>query len=133
VARSAADIILRDDNFANIVHGIKAGRVLFDNLKKQITFSLISNIPEMAPFIVYLLFQIPLPYTPLLTLVVDLGTNFFPSVAFAGEPEEDNIMLRKPRNVHGQRLINKKLVSFTYLQLGVIQVRIVRGLVCSLD
>jgi len=51
VAKDAADMILLDDNFASIVDGIANGRLVFDNLKKSIVYVLVSNLPELFPFI----------------------------------------------------------------------------------
>ena len=51
VSKEAADMILLDDNFASIVSGVEEGRLIFDNLKKSIAYTLSSNIPEIAPFL----------------------------------------------------------------------------------
>ena len=55
VTKDAADMILLDDDFASIVVGIEEGRKLFDNLKKVISYVLTSNIPEILPFIAYII------------------------------------------------------------------------------
>jgi len=51
VSKQAADMILLDDNFASIVVGVEEGRLIFDNLKKSIAYTLTSNIPEISPFL----------------------------------------------------------------------------------
>ena len=56
VSKEAADMILMDDNFASIVNGVEEGRLIFDNLKKSIAYTLTSNIPEICPFIAFILF-----------------------------------------------------------------------------
>ena len=61
VSKQASDIILLDDNFASIITGIEEGRLIFDNLKKSICYTLSSKIPELAPFLFYMIFEIPLP------------------------------------------------------------------------
>ena len=61
VSKQTADIILMDDNFATIVIGIEEGRRIFDNLKKSVCYILISNVPEVAPVLMFILFSIPLP------------------------------------------------------------------------
>merc|ERR1712055_1206673 len=61
VSKQAADMILLDDNFASIVTGVEEGRLIFDNLKKSIAYTLTSNIPEITPFIFMLLASTPLP------------------------------------------------------------------------
>ena len=48
VAKDSADLLLLDDNFCSIVSGIEEGRLMFDNLKKTIIYSLVVNIPELC-------------------------------------------------------------------------------------
>lgn len=55
VAKNAADMLLLDDNFSSIVNGVEQGRVIFDNLKKSITYTLSSNIPELVPFLSFII------------------------------------------------------------------------------
>ena len=50
-AKESAQIILLNDDFSSIVLGIREGRVIFDNLKKVISYVLSSNIPEIVPFL----------------------------------------------------------------------------------
>ncbi len=71
-------MILLNDNFASIVDGIEEGRLIFDNLKKSIAYTLSSNIPEIAPFLVFLMFEMPLALTTILILTIDLGTDLWP-------------------------------------------------------
>ncbi len=51
VSKQAADMILLDDNFASIETGVEEGRVIFDNLKKSICYTLSSKVPEMSPYV----------------------------------------------------------------------------------
>eukprot|EP01029_Cantina_marsupialis_P021357 TRINITY_DN50_c0_g7_i1.p1 TRINITY_DN50_c0_g7~~TRINITY_DN50_c0_g7_i1.p1 ORF type:complete len:1297 (-),score=480.05 TRINITY_DN50_c0_g7_i1:226-4116(-) len=121
VSKEAADMILLDDNFASIVAGIEEGRLIFDNLKKSIAYTLSSNIPEISPFLLFITLQIPLPLSTVLILCVDLGTDMVPAISMAWETAEADIMRRPPRNSSVDRLVTKKLVVFAYLQIGVIQ------------
>ncbi|CAH8652746.1 unnamed protein product [Dicrocoelium dendriticum] len=75
VSKQAADMILLDDNFASIVTGVEEGRIIFDNLKKSIAYTLTSNIPEITPFLVYILADVPLPLGTITILCIDLGTD----------------------------------------------------------
>ena len=61
VSKQAADMILMDDNFASIVTGVEEGRLIFDNLKKSIAYTLTSNIPEISPFLFFIIADVPLP------------------------------------------------------------------------
>lgn len=114
-------MILLDDNFASIVAGVEEGRLIFDNLKKSIAYTLSSNIPEISPFLCFIVLQTPLPLSTVLILAVDLGTDMVPAISMAYEKPESDIMKRPPRNAEVDRLVTKKLVSFAYLQIGVIQ------------
>lgn len=75
VSKQAADMILLDDNFASIVTGIEEGRLVFDNLKKSITYTLTSNVPQLLPFIAFIMLSIPLPIGAIAILCIDLGTD----------------------------------------------------------
>jgi len=121
VAKEAADMILMDDNFASIVNGIEEGRIVFDNLKKSIAYTLSSNIPEIAPFLLFQIMDIPLALSTVMILLVDLGTDLAPAISMAYETKESDIMERKPRNPKIHKLVTWKLISFAYLQIGVIQ------------
>jgi len=111
VAKDAADMILLDDNFASIVIGIMEGRLIFDNLKKSIAYTLSSNIPEILPFLLFIVTQIPLPLSTVLILAIDLGTDMIPAVSMAYETAEADLMLRKPRDSQTDRLVTGRLIS----------------------
>jgi len=113
VAKDAADMILLDDNFASIVEGVVSGRLIFDNLKKSIAYTLASNIPELAPFLFFLLFKLPLPLNIVLILGIDLGTDIVPAISMAYELPEADLMMRKPRDSKLDRLVTERLVLFS--------------------
>merc|ERR1719499_3021643 len=121
VAKDAADMILLDDNFSSIVNGVEEGRIIFDNLKKSIAYTLSSNIPEIAPFLFYQICGIPLPLTTVMILLVDLGSDLAPAISLAHEGAEADIMERAPRDQHRDKLVTWSLVSFSYLQIGMLQ------------
>merc|ERR1740129_1953124 len=121
VAKDAADMILLDDNFASIVNGVEEGRIIFDNLKKSIAYTLSSNIPEIAPFLFHQTAGIPLPLTTVMILLVDLGTDLAPAISLAHEGKEADIMQRPPRDPERDNLVTWRLISFSYLQIGILQ------------
>lgn len=121
VSKEAADLVLLDDNFASLVNGVEEGRLIFDNLKKSIAYTLSSNIPEIAPFLAFVALRIPLALTTILILCIDLGTDLLPAISLAYEPPEKDIMCIKPRNRKTTRLVGARLISFSYLQIGIIQ------------
>ncbi|KAI1901219.1 hypothetical protein AGOR_G00032050 [Albula goreensis] len=121
VSKQAADMILLDDNFASIVTGVEEGRLIFDNLKKSIAYTLTSNIPEITPFLFFILASIPLPLGTVTILCIDLGTDMVPAISLAYETAESDIMKRQPRNSRTDKLVNERLISMAYGQIGMIQ------------
>merc|ERR1711874_433997 len=121
VSKQAADMILLDDNFASIVTGMEEGRLIFDNLKKSIAYTLTSNIPEISPFLLFILADVPLPLGTVTILCIDLGTDMVPAISMAYEKAESDIMKRPPRNPFTDKLVNERLISMAYGQIGMIQ------------
>uniref|UniRef100_A0A4W4G2Y1 Sodium/potassium-transporting ATPase subunit alpha n=1 Tax=Electrophorus electricus TaxID=8005 RepID=A0A4W4G2Y1_ELEEL len=121
VSKQAADMILLDDNFASIVTGVEEGRLIFDNLKKSIAYTLTSNIPEISPFLFFIIASVPLPLGTVTILCIDLGTDMVPAISLAYESAESDIMKRQPRNPKTDKLVNERLISIAYGQIGMIQ------------
>ncbi|XP_077012735.1 sodium/potassium-transporting ATPase subunit alpha-4 isoform X6 [Tamandua tetradactyla] len=121
VSKQAADMILLDDNFASIVTGVEEGRLIFDNLKKSIAYTLTSNIPEITPFLFFMVLSIPLPLGTITILCIDLGTDMVPAISLAYESAESDIMKRAPRNPKTDNLVNNRLISMAYGQIGMTQ------------
>merc|ERR1712055_832790 len=120
-SKQAADMILLDDNFASIVTGVEEGRLIFDNLKKSIAYTLTSNIPEISPFLLFILADVPLPLGTVTILCIDLGTDMVPAISMAYEGAESDITKRQPRNPFTDKLVNERLISMAYGQIGMIQ------------
>ena len=121
VSHDAADMILMDDNFASIVKGIEEGRLIFVNLKKSIAYTLTSNIPEIVPFLAQVILRIPNALTTIMILCIDLGTDLVPAISFSYEVPESDIMKINPRDRTVDKLVTWQLISWSYLQIGVIQ------------
>nr|CAD7603124.1 unnamed protein product [Timema genevievae] len=121
VSKQAADMILLDDNFASIVVGIEEGRLIYDNMKKSITYVLASNVPQIVPFLMFVVLGIPLPLGVIAILCIDLGTDMVPAISLGYERSESDIMKRRPRCPYTDKLVNGKLIFLAYGHLGVIQ------------
>ncbi|RLN95433.1 hypothetical protein BBJ28_00023338 [Nothophytophthora sp. Chile5] len=120
VARQAADIILMDDNFSSIVRGIEQGRIIFDNLKKTIAYTLTHLWPEILPVAINLALGMPSGMTSLQILSIDLGTELGPAISLAYEPAENDIMQRPPRDLNKDRLMSKSLLIYAYIIAGMV-------------
>ena len=120
VAKEASNMVLMDDNFATIVAAVEEGRTIFDNIKKFIAYILTSNIPEILPFIAFVLLDIPLPLTVILILSIDLVTDILPALGLGAEKPETDVMERPPRP-RGERLLSRNLLLMSYGIVGMIQ------------
>jgi sodium/potassium-transporting ATPase subunit alpha len=120
VARASAQIILLNDNFASIVAGVEEGRTVFANIKKFTNYVLVSNGPEILPYLIYILLPVPLALTVIQILSIDLGTDIIPSMALGQEPPSLEEMKRPPRD-RTLGLLTPALVLHSYLFLGLIE------------
>ncbi len=120
VAREAAQVILLDDNFASIVAGIEEGRTIFGNIRKFTNYVLVSNGPEIVPYLIYMLFPVPLALTVIQILSIDLGTDIIPSMALGQEPPDKDTMRQPPRPRKGG-LLNVRMIAHSYGFLGLIE------------
>jgi sodium/potassium-transporting ATPase subunit alpha len=120
VAREAADIVLLDDHFATIVNAMEEGRAVYGNIRKFLTYILTSNIPEVVPYLAFVLFRIPLPLTVIQILAVDLGTDMVPALALGAERPHAEVMRQPPRPRH-ERLLSWPLLARAYLFLGPLE------------
>jgi sodium/potassium-transporting ATPase subunit alpha len=120
VAKEAADMVLLDDNFASIVNAIEEGRAVYRNIRHFLTYILTSNVPELVPYLAYMLLRIPLPLTVIQILAVDLGTDMLPALALGADPPDPESMQRPPRPA-SERLLSWPVLVRAYLWLGLLQ------------
>jgi len=120
VAKEAASMILLDDNFASIVNAIEEGRAVYANIKKFTTYIFTSNTPEAWPFILQIIFNIPLALTVMQVLAIDLGTDMVPALALGTEAPEPGVMDRPPRSSN-DRIVDVRLIVRSLLWLGTLQ------------
>jgi Ca2+-transporting ATPase len=100
VARSAADMILLNDDFTTIVNAVAAGRRIYDNIRKFIKYTLSSNAGEILTILMAPILGMPMPLLPIHILWINLVTDGLPGLAFSAEPAERSIMQHKPRAQH---------------------------------
>lgn len=97
VSKSAADMVLVDDNYASIVNAVEEGRLVYDNIRKFVLFLLSSNIGEILVMFVGILIGLPVPLLAIQILWVNLLTDGLPAIALGFEPAEPDLMKRPPR------------------------------------
>jgi P-type Ca2+ transporter type 2C len=96
VAKSAADIILTDDNFITIVDAIREGRGIYSNIRKAVHFLISSNIGEIVTIFIAILLGWNVPLLAVHLLWVNLVTDSLPAIALGLEPTREEVMLSKP-------------------------------------
>lgn len=99
VSKSAAAMILTDDNYRSIVSAIEEGRAIYDNIKKFIKYLLSSNVGEILVMFVALLINLPIPLLAIQILWINLVTDGLPAIALGFEPAEAGVMKRRPRPI----------------------------------
>ena len=110
VAKETADMILTDDNFATIETAVREGRKLFGNLRKGVRYYLACKVALVSAFLLPIILGIPLPFSPIQIIVLELFMDLGASATFVAEPEEAGVMNRPPINPK-ERFMNKAMLN----------------------
>ena len=114
VSRSAADLVLKDDNFATIVAAIAEGRTVFNNIRKFVTYQLSCSVAEILVLLLGVLlspvlgWQIPILLS-MQILFMNIVTDNLPALTLGLNPSSKDIMEDKPRN--SVDILNKVLIN----------------------
>ncbi|PIN87014.1 ATPase [Candidatus Woesearchaeota archaeon CG10_big_fil_rev_8_21_14_0_10_44_13] len=115
VAKEAAEMIIKDDNFSTIVNAIKEGRTIYLNIQKFIYYFLACNISEVLLVFIAVMIGMNPPLTAIMILFINLVTGDLPALGMSVESAPDEIMKEKPRNP-------KESILSDYLMLKTAQV-----------
>jgi len=96
VSKEASDMVLLDDNFATIVAAVQEGRIIYDNIRKFIQYTLTSNTGEILAVLLAPFLGMPLPLLPIQILWINLVTDGLPGLALGVEIGERDTMRRPP-------------------------------------
>ena len=122
VARSAADLIVSDDNFASIVAGVEEGRTAYANIRKIVWLLISTAIAEVLLFSLTLLTGLPMPLTAVQILWLNLVHEGIQDVALALEGKEPDTMRRPPRPptqaIFDRQMIEQCILTGAYI--GVV-------------
>ena len=100
VAKDASDMVLQDDNFANIVNAVEEGRKIYANIRNFVRYQVSTNVAAVALLLLAnVVFQLPLPLTATQILVINILMDGPPAVALGVERKHANVMNRPPRAV----------------------------------
>ncbi|KAI6086775.1 Na,H/K antiporter P-type ATPase [Hypoxylon rubiginosum] len=121
IAIEAADMVLLD-SFSSVVEAVQYGRVVFDNLKKVICYLLpAGSFAEFWPVMTNVIFGLPQILSSFLMIIICCFTDCAAATVLSYEKPEADVLLRRPRNVKKDRLVNWQLVIHAYGVLGVIE------------
>jgi Ca2+-transporting ATPase len=123
VAREASALVLLDDDFSSIVQAVKAGRRIFDNLKKAIAYIFAIHVPIAGMSLIPVLLGWPLVLLPVHIVFLELIIDPACSIIFEAEPDEAGIMNHPPRNPK-ESLFGIKTLALCILQ-GVVVLLII--------
>lgn len=100
VAKDAADMVLQDDNFANIVHAVEEGRKIYQNIRNFVRYQVSTNVAAVALIVIStFIFGWELPLTATQILVINILMDGPPAVALGVEKRHGNVMSQPPRPV----------------------------------
>ena len=122
VAKDAADMVLQDDNFANIVHAVEEGRKIYQNIRNFVRYQVSTNVAAVSLLVLATLFfgAEALPLTATQILVINILMDGPPAVALGVEKKHGNVMERPPRPVD-EGLPNSRDISLIFY-LGAVMV-----------
>jgi Ca2+-transporting ATPase len=109
VSKEAAAMVLTDDNFATIVRAVEAGRTIYDNIVKFVRFQLSTNIGATLSLIGAQVAGLPVPFTAIQVLWVNIIMDGPPAMALGVDPPAAGTMDRSPRARHEQILTGRRL------------------------
>ncbi|MCX6808914.1 MAG: cation-transporting P-type ATPase [Candidatus Berkelbacteria bacterium] len=125
ISKEAADIVLLDDHYGTIVEAVMYGRTIYDNIRNTLTFLLAGNLSELCLVGLAFLFGLPVPFTTLQILWINLVTDSFPALALCAEKPNPNVLKQKPRSGSNSSL--KSAIKYS-LSLAFITVILCFGL-----
>jgi Ca2+-transporting ATPase len=115
VAREAASLVLLDDDFGSIVNAVRLGRRIYDNLRKAMAYVLAIHVPIAGLSVLPLVVGWPLFFSPVHIVFLELVIDPACSIIFEAEREEENLMLRPPRDAKAP-LLSRWLLGWSLLQ-----------------
>ena len=124
VSKNAASMILADDNFSTIVKAIITGRNVYRNIKNAIGFLLSGNTAAILAVLYSSLANLPVIFSPVQLLFINLLTDSLPSIAVGVEPKNEDILDEKPRDPN-EAILTKRFSSKLLIEGVLIAIFII--------
>jgi Ca2+-transporting ATPase len=126
VAKEAASMVLTDDNFSTIVQAVEEGRTIYDNIVKFVRFQLSTNIGAILTVFAAPFLGLPLPFTPVQLLWVNIIMDGPPAMSLGVDPPQPGIMSGPPRKT-GERILTLRRLG-KFASYGIIMMAGTLGL-----
>lgn len=97
VTKSAADLVLLDDNYSTLVEAIKEGRFILQRIRLFVSYLLSCNFAEIGIFVAATIIGVPIPLTAVMLLLLNIVTDAAPAIAMSREPGDETLMNLPPR------------------------------------
>jgi len=124
VAKEAANMVIRDDNFATIFQAVYEGRVVFDNIRKAVAFLIPIGFAAIVTILVTMIFGTPAPYLAAQLLWINLVASGIQDIALAFEPGDHHLMRQPPRDpdegIMSKVLLHRSILVATIISIGVL-------------
>lgn len=117
VAREAADLILKDDNFATIVNAVREGRTIFSNMQKFIAYQISCNYSQLIIIFLAVLFDLPLPLLALQILFMNLVTDDLPALTLGFNPPSFDVLKSRGKRTG---ILDKQILGFVFLAAAIM-------------
>ncbi|XP_017090689.1 sodium/potassium-transporting ATPase subunit alpha [Drosophila bipectinata] len=117
---AGADAILRDGSFASLVGVISLSRLLFENMKKAMAYSLSTNMTFLLVHFSFFLIKLPFWIRVMSVFIIQFIVNLIPAASLILEYAEEHLMMQKPK-VYDDYLVNRRLLFVTHILVGPIE------------
>ena len=132
VAKEAANMVVKNDNFASIFQAVYEGRVVFENIRKAVVFLIPTGFASIIVIIVSMLLGVPTPFLPVQLLWINLVASGIQDIALAFEPGDKHVLKQPPRN-HTEGIMSRSLLHRTILVGIVISIGVLFVYTSSLE
>lgn len=123
-AREAADMVILDDNFTSIVKAVEQGRIVFENIRRVALYLVPTGVAAIITVLFTMLLGLPIPYTPIQLLWINLVASGLQDITLAFEPGDGEALKRKPLSLE-QGIMSGMMLRRTILVGGVISLGVI--------
>jgi magnesium-transporting ATPase (P-type) len=124
VAKEASSMIVADDNFATIFAAVEYGRIIFNNLQNILLFVLTTCMGGILTILMSLLLDLPIPFTPVQILFINLVTDATSTLPLAFEEGDKNVKFLKPRepssSIISANMLVRMLLTAIFMTIAVL-------------